>query len=743
MNSLTSADIETFARLGVPTELLGAARIERVTDHEAREQLGIGRKAGDYAGIVFAYLNPIDGHLFNRRLRRDNPEVENGKPKNKYISCYGTRRDLYFPPNSAELLKDASISLVLVEAEKSALALTAWAERTSTKILPLALGGCWGWRGKIGKTPSPNGHLVDEEGPLPGLACARDGRRTYVLLDSNAAVNPKVQMARSALAQQLRKQRADVRILELPAAAGVNGPDDYIGASGDEAMANLFASAETGAAILSEVEAFIRRYVVASDAEIVLIATWVIHTHVIEAARSTPYLAINSAEKQSGKSRLLEVLELLVHKPWMTGRVTAACLVRKIDAVRPTLLLDESDAAFNGDKEYSEALRGILNTGYRWNGVASCCVGQGVNITYKDFRTFGAKAIAGIGSLPDTVADRSIAIRLKRRAPGEHIQDFDSDELEREAKALRQRITDWSTSNVKMMATVAPDRLEGVSDRQRQVTKPLLAIADVAGAHWPERVRRAAVEVFSGKSSEDQSTGVQLLSDIRDVFSTKAADRISSKELVDTLVEMEERPWPEFGKTGKPISKATVGRLLSKNYNISSSTVRDGALTFKGYHLAWFQDAFSRYLSPIPVSETSQPSHINVYAAPEDFSKASQNPIVTDAKSEESSMFTRVVTVVTDEKRDTGQGTAQRSVSPEKSEPVQPVADQAPQGDYLLDAAISLCRETGSVSVSKIMGTLRISRAETVRFIDKMERQGLVGPANGGGPRPFVSAVNS
>ena len=39
-----------------------------------------------------------------------------------------------------------------------------------------------------------------------------------------------------------------------------------------------------------------------------------------------------------------------------------------MDAERPTLLLDESDAAFNGEKEYAEALRGLLNTGHRRSG---------------------------------------------------------------------------------------------------------------------------------------------------------------------------------------------------------------------------------------------------------------------------------------------------------------------------------------------------------------------------------------
>jgi hypothetical protein len=113
-----------------------------------------------------------------------------------------------------------------------------------------------------------------------------------------------------------------------------------------------------------------------------------------------------------------------VAEPWFTGRVTAAVLVRKVDDVKPTLLLDESDATFGGEKEYAEALRGILNTGHRRGGVASLCVGKGPEMSFKDFSTVCPKAIAGIGKLPDTVADCSIPIRLKRTASGEVPERF-------------------------------------------------------------------------------------------------------------------------------------------------------------------------------------------------------------------------------------------------------------------------------------------------------------------------------
>src|SRR5206468_3322463 len=99
-------------------------------------------------------------------------------------------------------------------------------------------------------------------------------------------------------------------------------------------------------------------------------------------------------------------------------------LVRKVHTVRPTLLLDESDAAFAGEREYTEALRGILNSGYKRNGTVSLCVRRGADWDFVDYSCFCAKAIAGLGELPDTIASRSIPIRLRRRAPGEATERF-------------------------------------------------------------------------------------------------------------------------------------------------------------------------------------------------------------------------------------------------------------------------------------------------------------------------------
>ncbi len=254
--NLRESDLSTFAWLGIPIELLVRAGVERVTDREARDKYGI-TCSGDMSGVAFPYVDPRDRHRKTARVRRDNPEIEAGRATRKYISAFGDRRHLYFPPGSADLLADPTIPIILVEAEKSSLALTAFAQRAGRKYLPIAMGGCWGWRGRIGKQDGADGKRVDETGPLPDLAVCRN-RDVVVMLDSNADTKSQVRAARFALARELEHMGARVRIATLPALDGVNGPDDLMAVSGDEAVRDVLELAQPATELtVAEVEAAI------------------------------------------------------------------------------------------------------------------------------------------------------------------------------------------------------------------------------------------------------------------------------------------------------------------------------------------------------------------------------------------------------------------------------------------------------------------------------------------------------
>jgi Domain of unknown function (DUF3854) len=439
--NLRDSDVEVFQRLRIPPQLIEQAGIARVTDGEAREIYGI--KGG---GIC------PESHSPTLRLKRWPMgdavgtsasaviilRSRTGRLSKKYVAPYGDRKHLYFPP-SLELFADVTVPIVLVEAEKSALALTAWAERNERRILALGIGGCWGWCGQTGIRETATGERVPEHGAIADLNICRDGRKTYVLLDSNCATNPKVQQARAALARQLQKQGADIAILDLPASDGVNGPDDFLGLCGDQAMTDLLEGAGTGAKILDDIEAFLRRFLVITGAQVTATALWCAHTYCFQAFLYTPYLAVTSAEKRCGKSRVLEAVGFLVRRRWMTSGASAASLYREIDETRPTLLLDEVDRLLKGDKEFAQAVTAVLNAGAHHKGTVSRCVGEGAKQKNKNYRCFCPKAIAGIGSLSDTVADRSIHLRVQRKLASQKVERLREKLIGQQATELRQR----------------------------------------------------------------------------------------------------------------------------------------------------------------------------------------------------------------------------------------------------------------------------------------------------------------
>lgn len=349
------------------------------------------------------------------------------------------------------------------------------------------------------------------------------------------------------------------------------------------------------AAVLDAVVEFIRRYVVVSEPQAAALALWVVHGHALDAAETTPYIAITSAAKRSGKSRLLEALALLVAKPLRAAGVTQAALFRSIAERRPTLLMDEVDAIF-GPKAgpNNEDLRALLNAGFQVGTPVLRCVGDGSKQKVVEFAVFCPKALAGIGKLPDTIADRSILIRLKRRARGETVARFRRREAEAAAEPLHQALASLGEHHVDRLAEARPELPEALDDRAADGWEPLFAIADLAGGDWPERSRRAAIVLAQARDDHDDSYDILILEDVKQIFLDSKVERISTADLLRALEKLEESPWADWH--GKSLTARGLARLLAP-HGIRSGTVRlaDGT-TPKGYKREDFEDAWKRYV---------------------------------------------------------------------------------------------------------------------------------------------------
>lgn len=357
--------------------------------------------------------------------------------------------------------------------------------------------------------------------------------------------------------------------------------------------------APDAAELLDDIEAFYRRFVVfPTDAAFVAVTLWAAHTHLLDLFDSTPRLAFLSPEPGSGKTRCLEIMNLLVPRPMLAVSVTTSALFRSVadQAGRPTLLFDEIDTVFGPKAKDNEELRGLLNAGHRRSGVSYRCVGDGASQTVAAFPSYAAVAMAGLGYLPDTILTRSVIIRMRRRAEDETVSPFRERQQEPVGYALRKRLAEWADQVGPDLVGIYPEMPEGVNDRPADVWEPLLTVADAAGGHWPERARTACLELLASATPNMVSLGVRLLTDIRDVFAKAEAEEMFTAHLLTGLCAIEDAPWAEL-RAGKPITDRTLAKLLAE-YDIKSANVRVGTDQAKGYARDNFTDAWRRYCRP-------------------------------------------------------------------------------------------------------------------------------------------------
>jgi hypothetical protein len=357
-------------------------------------------------------------------------------------------------------------------------------------------------------------------------------------------------------------------------------------------------------ALLEDTTRLIRRFVaLPTDHDLHAIAAWAMHCWVLDAFDSTPRLALLSPEKGSGKSRTLEVLALITPQPIHTVSITAAALKRLVGSGEPvTILIDEADTLLGWKtRTENEDLRGLVNGGHRRGAMsASVSMDKRNAGAVERFSQFAPVALAGIGDLPDTIMDRAIIVTMKRRKADERVDSFRERRVRRETVHLEDALRMWSEDEGLLEALA--ERLEvlgddggmpdGIGDRPADVWEALVAIGDVAGGVWSERIRAACVAMNERRRESEVSLGVVLLRDIRQVFDSAGADRLASGELAIELGRIEGSPWSDM--RGKPLDANGLARRL-RQFGIRPGSHRLGERTHRSYLRADFEDAWARY----------------------------------------------------------------------------------------------------------------------------------------------------
>jgi putative DNA primase/helicase len=296
-------------------------------------------------------------------------------------------------------------------------------------------------------------------------------------------------------------------------------------------------------------------------------------------------------------------LNALCYRALSASNVTGPTVFRVIEKYHPCLVLDEQDTYMPED----ECLRGIINSGHtRQTAFVLRC---NINTLEPEcFSTWCPKIIGGIGRLPDTLQDRAVAIDLKRKLATETTKRLTLN-FNDECLGLRRKCLRWCQDYEHKLKHANPQLPNIDNDRALDNWTPLLAIADLIGGSWPEKVRSAMVK-FEGQKDDD-NIRIILLQDIKKVFDERGCKRLWTQDLLAALISVDDRPWCEW-KKGKPITPVGLAKML-KPFGIASVQIRQNDKNKKGYEFEQFKDVFDRYISsPLPPNQnatTLQPNN--------------------------------------------------------------------------------------------------------------------------------------
>jgi hypothetical protein len=370
-----------------------------------------------------------------------------------------------------------------------------------------------------------------------------------------------------------------------PSSPGANGPEETHRSKNQEVPA--------GPELLSDIERFIRCYLVLPAAAYLTLALWALATHAVHAFDCFPYVSVLSAVKRCGKTRLAEVLETLVREPWRGTAPSPASLYRMLESA-PTLLLDENEPLNGKNKsEATQILIAALNAGHRKGATIPRCDGPRQEVRH--FKVYGPKLLAGIGKLPDTLTDRSIRIQMQRRSKDQKVARF----RQARAKAEAQPIHDAAVRFVKAhsdeiqnayAASLEKD-LEFLNDRDADVWTPLFVLCSVAAPERLAELEKCARTLSAAKADDDldDSLSLTLLRDIQTVWPA-GEEKCATSVLLALLNVLEDSAWIEHPLTARKLAE------ILKPFEVAPRGVRTGQKTPKGYLYTDLKDAFGRYL---------------------------------------------------------------------------------------------------------------------------------------------------
>lgn len=363
-------------------------------------------------------------------------------------------------------------------------------------------------------------------------------------------------------------------------------------ASGDDDFPHVIAwpNRVNTAGVMADAECQISRYVVLPAHSIVAIVLWILFTHVINAVRVTPILALLSAVKRCGKTSTVAIIELLVSRPFGTVNISPAAVYHAVK-LKPTMLIDEADQFIH---QSSNELTGVINSGHTRT---SAYVQRVIGGRLRKFSTFCAKLLAMIGLPPETILDRCIVIELQRKHTEQRVAKYvpaDNDDM----VALRARIEAFAQNDLQRVKNAHFEVPDLGNDRALDNWVPLIAVASCGGAAWVQKATEAAVALTTS-NNRAQDVIEELLQDVCQHFRKTGAAFLTTVAIIEDLCHDKEKRWSTHSR-GRPLSPHDLATLM-RQVGCRSRQQRIGQQNLRGYHLDDLKDLFTRYFPGAPI----------------------------------------------------------------------------------------------------------------------------------------------
>jgi hypothetical protein len=351
-----------------------------------------------------------------------------------------------------------------------------------------------------------------------------------------------------------------------------------------------------GNQLINDVSQFIGSYLQCSEHQRTVLAFWVLHTYCFQAADVTPYVSIQSAQPQAGKTLCLQLLSFLANEPSLTCGLTVSKLSHRMRLARPSsILLDECQAALGTrSRPKAPALRALLAT--------NACLQHGYMDIKQDCDAFCPKAFAGRGPLPEELAELSLPIILEPLRDRKAVKKLRVGQAFAAAGPVKKRLADWAEEHLPQMEAEprsAPAELPGslshLSLRRQDIIEPLLDLAARIGGKWPTRLRQALIAIFEQEAAFNLQVSLDVLNALYGCFCYSGFPaRVTTGTLLEWLHTQARRPWEHDG----PMTAQKLAKLLAAlEVRPRLQRMAKGTNPARGYLLADFQDVWKRHFS--------------------------------------------------------------------------------------------------------------------------------------------------